>query len=325
MNKLDHTKRSTFDACPRKYQNNYLRYIIPVKGSTALRYGIVWHAAMEGFYSHIHQNGWTRDGLAIERAVQHAQREWIKVTEGRDWIDDYRTLENLLKSLITYVDHFAHDEGLMEILESEKVFMIKMEPTIQETDQFPGILPWWFTGRCDLEVRLSGRNWLNEFKSTGQSLHIQAARLHRSPQIIGYNYAANRILKEIPEGSLITLHHLSAYKSKKTGLYGNAKIDFKRVPQVFFEGDLLNWRHHMFRAALALQLCVEADYFPMNLDSCYTYGACSYLTLCEQGRPVGEEVLDNFFIDPNPWDVTTEVPEEELVIIEEDTYGLQVS
>lgn len=316
MLKLDHTKRSTFDACPKKYENNYLRHIIPNKGSTALRYGIVWHAAMEGFYSHIAENGWTRDGKAIERGVRYAQKKWNEVTERQHWYDDYRTLENMLKSLLAYIDHFAHDEGLMEILESEKVFMIKISPTAAETKLFPRIQVFWFTGRCDLEIRLSGRNWLNEFKSTGQALSLQASRLHRSPQVMGYNYAASRILKAIPEGSLITLHHLSAYKSKKTGLYGNPKIDFKRVPQVFFEADLENWRHHMLRAAQNLQMAIEANYFPMNLDSCYTYGACSYLSLCEQNRPIGEEVLDNFFIDPNPWDVTTEVPGEDLVIVE---------
>jgi hypothetical protein len=277
---------------------------------------------MEGFYSHIHENGWTRDGKAIERAVQMAQAKWVEVSDKQEFWDDYRTLENMLKSLISYVDHFAHDEGLMKILESEKVFMIKIVPTTTERMLFPGIEPFWFTGRCDLEVELSGRQWLNEFKTTGQSLALQASRLHRSPQVMGYNYAASRILKVIPEGSLITLHHLSAYKSKKTGLYGNPKIDFKRVPQVFFEEDLRNWRHHMMRAAVVLQGCFQGDYFPMNLDSCYTYGACSYLSLCEQNRPVGEEIFDNYFIDPNPWDVTTEVPEEELVVIEEDDYGV---
>lgn len=322
MLKLDHTKRSTFDNCPRKYQNNYLRYIIPHKGSTALRYGIVWHSAMEGFYSHIHENGWTRDGKAIERAVQMAQAKWVKVSDKQEFWDDYRTLENMLKALISYIDHFAHDEGLMKILESEKVFMIKIAPKAPEFKLFTTLKPFWFTGRCDLEVELSGRQWLNEFKTTGQALSVQANRLHRSPQVMGYNYAASRILKVIPEGSLITLHHLSAYKSKKTGLYGNPKIDFKRVPQVFFEADLKNWRHHMMRAAQNLQACLLADYFPMNLDSCYTYGACTYLSLCEQNRPIGEEVLDNYFIDPEPWDVTTEVSEEELVIIEEDDYGV---
>ena len=305
MLKLDHTKRSTFDNCPRKYQNNYLRFIIPNKGSTALRYGIVWHSAMEGFYSHIHEHGWTRDGKAIERAVQMAQAKWVEVSDKQEFWDDYRTLENMLKSLISYIDHFAHDEGLMKILESEKVFLIKITPTLEEKRLFPYLEPFWFTGRCDLEIELSGRQWLNEFKTTGQALSVQASRLHRSPQVMGYNYAASRILKIIPEGSLITLHHLSAYKSKKTQQYGNPKIDFKRVPQVFFEADLRSWRHHMMRAAQNLQGCLLADYFPMNLDSCYTYGACTYLSLCEQNRPIGEEVLDNYFIDPEPWDVTT--------------------
>jgi len=321
MIELDHTKRDTFDSCPRKYELNYRRHIIPIKGSTALRYGIAWHSAMEGFYSHIAENGWTRDGRAIERAVQFAQKKWNEVTARQTWVDDYRTIENLLLALVSYVDHFAHDEGLMKILESEKVFKIKMTPTEIEKKYFPTLRPFFFTGRCDLEVHLSGRPWLKEFKSTGQALALQAARLHRSPQVIGYNYAASHILKTIPEGSLIVLHHLSAYKSRTTGQYGSPKIDFKRVPQVFFEADLISWRHHMFRAANALQYCIDNDYFPVNLSSCYTYGACAYLNICEQNRPAGEEILDNYFIDPDPWDVTKEVDEKDIVVVE-DTYGI---
>ena len=78
----------------------------------------------------------------------------------------------------------------------------------------------------------------------------------------------------------------------------------------------------MMRAAVSLQMCLEVGYFPMNLDSCYTYGACTYLNLCEQNRTPGEEVLDDYFIDPDPWDVTKEVSKDDIIRVEEDTYGI---
>jgi hypothetical protein len=146
---------------------------------------------------------------------------------------------------------------------------------------------------------------------------MQAQTLHRSPQVIGYNYAAKAtsLLKEIPDGSLIVLHQISAYKSRTTGKYGEPKFEFTRNPQIFSSEDLANWRLSFSADAYALQSCIKYNCFPMRHHSCYTYGACLFVNLCEQNRPIGEEILQGFSVDPNPWDVTKD--ENKLVTIED--------
>jgi hypothetical protein len=303
--KLDNTKRETFRQCERKYFYQYVMGYKPIIGSTALRYGIVWHKTLEAFYRHIAENGWTRDGKALEAGVLAGQEEWNKVSAKQEFYEDYRTLQNLFTAFMSYIDHFAADEGFVKIIEPEQTFQIPMELTPEEQDIFPNLKPFLFTGKLDLAVELNGLPWRVEFKTTGQQLAMQKSRLHRRAQYMGYLYASSVGTGVRPEGMLVMLHHLSAYKSKKTGQYGKPKIDFDRSPEIFDEGDIRNWRLSFLSTAERLQIEQERNLWPMNHDSCYIYGRCTFCKICEQNRPLGQESLDGYFQD-EPWDVTKE-------------------
>lgn len=313
---LDNTKRERDVTCDRQTYWQTERNLKPNQGSTALRYGITWHSAMEGLYSHIMEHGWTRDGKAIERAVANAKESWGVQTAKQYFEDDYRSLENCLRALVAYLSHFNYDEGMLKVTSVEQVFKIKID--VDSPQKFPYVYRaggFYFAGRLDLGVELDGRPWHTEHKTTGQSIAVQEARLHRNPQNIGYTYASQRISEEPPEGCLVAIHHLSAYKSKTTGLYGEPKIDFKRVPQIYTDGDIESWKLSLINTANNMLMNKERGTWPMNFDNCYRYGRCTYAPLCEQNAPLGEEILEGFFED-EPWDVTTTVPEEELIVIE---------
>jgi hypothetical protein len=320
---LDHTKRSEFVSCPRKYYNRYVRNLQGQNGSPALRYGIGYHACMEGFYQEIAEKGWSAHATGIAKGAEKAQQEWTKESTKYNFNDeDYRNLPNLMKAFVKYLETFHFDEGMMEILEPEKVFKILMNPTKFEQEKFPGIEPFYFTGRMDLEVSLNGRPWILEFKTTSRPLSMQASTLHRSPQVMGYNYAAKAtsLLKEIPDGSLVVLHQISAYKSRTTGHYGEPKFDFTRNPQIFSIEDLANWRLSFVSDAYAMQSSTRHELFPMRLHSCYTYGACTFVNICEQNRVKGDEIMQGIFVDQDPWDVTKD--ESKLVTIGEEDLDL---
>lgn len=307
---LDHTKRSDFVTCPRKFQLKYIKGITPRRGSSALRYGVAWHGVMEGFYEGIATHGWGSKE-SVMGAIERGKKGWERESAKYEFDDaDYRNLPNLMQSFMKYVEHFHFDEGILRIIAPEVVFKVAMFPTAFETTNFL-VEPFYFAGMMDCEVELNGRPWILEHKTTGQPLSMQISRLHRSPQVIGYNYAARAtsLLHEIPDGSIICMHHLSAYKSKVTGNYGDPKIDFARSPQIFSMEDLANWRLGLMKDAALMQNCVKTDCFPMNHYSCYNYGACTYVNLCEQNRPVNQLILQDFKIE-EPWDVTVTGEEE---------------
>lgn len=315
MLSLDNTKREPADACARKYYWQFERHLKPNQGSTSLRYGITWHAIMEGLYSHIMKHGWTRDGKAIEYAVTCAKQSWEEQNAKQYFVEDYRTLENCLRSLVAYLTHFNYDEGMMKVTSVERVFKIKMGE--ESPISFPFISKaggFYFTGKLDLGIEMDGRPWHLDHKTTGQAIVIQESRLNRSAQNMGYTYASQRISDESPEGCFTAIHHLSAYKSKVTGMYGDPKIDFKRVPQIYTDEDIESWRIALFDTAESILWNRDRGIWPMKHDSCYRYGRCTYAALCEQNAPLGDEILEGFFED-EPWDVTKTVKPEELIVV----------
>jgi hypothetical protein len=308
MLKLDNTKRETFVSCPRKY---YLRFILglyPDKGSTALRYGVVWHDVMSTFYSHIKENGWIKDGGAIEAAILAGKKCWDEYTGEKEFYPDYKTFENLCNCFLQYIDHFAGDEGFMEVLETESLFQIKTHWISDEEEKaFPTLQPFLFTGKKDLTVRLNNQPWFLEHKTTGWALSLKKRDLHRSAQVMGYTYAGKEeFYPEEPAGVLVVFHYLNAYKSKTTGEYGKLKVEFERVPQIFTNEDLANWRLSFLDVAERIQQATIRNIWPMGHDSCYRYGRCEFCDICERNvslEDIASKVPYGYYLD-EPWDVT---------------------
>jgi len=299
---IDNTKRSTYQTCPRKF---YLRHILNItseNGSTALRYGSTWHALMEGYYSSIAKYGWdTTESDHIQCAIDLATATWEKETSKKSFYDDYRTLENCFTSFIEYLTTFQDDRSTLRILKSERLFKIKMELTDSEKLLFPYLadIDLFFTGKLDLETEMSGHEWINEFKTTGQPAQTQAARLNRSAQILGYTWAAKHLGSDIT-GVLTVLHQLTARKNKD-GLYGKPTRAFLRHPNVFSTADLACWRESFLHTCNHIAASTDKENFPCQFDSCYQFGQCQYTRLCEQNRPAAELNLTGFITEE--WDV----------------------
>lgn len=288
---LDNSKRSCFHSCPRKYYWQYIRNLRSPIGSSALRYGSTWHGALEGYYRHIQQNGWTSSAQAISAAAQSASAVWDEETRKFDlFYHDYRTLENCLLAFTEYLNHYAQDPSYMEVEEVEKVFKIKINAYL------------YFTGKIDNVIRLNRRRWLMEHKSTSQALSMQLSRIQRDPQVIGYAYAGTLMFDEPVDGIMVSSHHLSAYKSKKTEQWGSPKIEFERRPQIFTDGDFESWRESFLYTASLVKEAIHFNRFPMQLDSCYHFGRCSYTDLCEQNAPLLETNTQGY-ITVAPWQV----------------------
>ena len=280
---LDNSKRSTWKECKRKYYYNYVRHIETLWGSTALRYGTVWHAGQEAFYGHIKEHGWLKDGEALRAAAKAMKESWEFESTGKQFWVDYRTLENCISSFVQYTGHYAFDEGFIEVLQVENEFRLEMNPTEEEKKYFPLLKPFHFTGKRDLKVRMDGRVWIYEHKTTVNSIDDQVRKLHRSAQVMGYFFSEDVLSSDDdkPEGVLVSIHHLSSRKSKVTDQYGAVKVDFRRVPQIFNKNDIQQWRLSFFDAAQEIQIATENNTFAMNHDSCFNYGTCPYLDLCE--------------------------------------------
>ncbi len=303
---LDNTKASCFRTCKRKYYWQHVLGLQSNYGSSAIRYGVAWHGLMEGYYDYIAQHGWTNKELAIHSALQKGKEKWDSESSKKMFLPDYRTFDSACKAFVHYLAYFNSDEEFLKIIATETKFKCPIVPKNYLQEEILSQLgeDLIFTGRLDLQVEMNGLNWILDFKTTSQSLSIQGARLNRSGQLIGYSYAGKEILDFKPEGCMVSLAYVSAYKSRKTGEYGEISTDFVRIPQIYNERDHTEWLNSFVDTALGICRSIESGFWPMNFDSCYQYGQCGYTALCEQGDHPESAIAENYHVDF--WDVTKE-------------------
>jgi hypothetical protein len=284
---LDNTKRATYRACKRKYYLAHIKGLQSNFGSTAIRYGVCWHGIQEGYHNWIKENGWPVSGVdwtnSLTAALELGKLKWDKESEKKTFFDDFKNYNTAVAAFNAYLEFFKEDRNYLKVIHTEKKFECPIEPESDfEVKLLSKLPPIMFTGRIDLCVEMDHQKWLFDFKTTGWNLDQVISKANRSPQLIGYSYAGKRILDFEPNGCLASFSYIGAYKSKKTGEYGDTKFDFRRVPQIYTAGDIASWKMSFIDTCKDIYYSMENDFWPESFDNCYMYGACPYLKLCQQ-------------------------------------------
>ena len=303
---LDNTKRNQFRTCKKKFFLSSLKGIQSSFGSTAIRYGVAYHGIQEGYHSWVKENGWPitpeQTAMAITAGLQLGIKKWEGECKTKIYNDDYRNFNTLVNCFNAYREYFKDDGMFLKILATETKFECPIESENEtEYKMLSNLPPIIFTGRIDLSVEMDYQKWIWDFKTTGWTLDQVIARANRSPQLIGYSYAGTKVLDFKPNGCLASFAYTGAYKSRKTGEYGDAKFDFRRVPQIYTQGDIDAWKLSFIDTAREIYQCLQDDFWPESFDSCYMYGTCSYLRLCQQHCKFEDLNLEGFHTEF--WDV----------------------
>ena len=307
---LDNTKRSTYRACPKKYFFSVIKGLQSNWGSTALRYGVCIHGMMEGFYTHIKTNGWpvssNQQMQALTSALELGKQKFDKEGSSKTYNDDYRNFNTAVEAFNAYLEAYKEDSNYVKIINTEKKFECPIEPENEvEEKLLKGLPPVIFTGRIDLCVEMDFQKWIQDFKTTGWAIDQAAGKSNRSPQLIGYSYAGKKVLDFEPSGCLASFIYSNSYKSKKTGEYGEAKFDFRRVPQIYTQRDIDAWKLSFISTCKEIHFSMENDIWSEGFDNCYQYGACTYLKLCNQHASNFDELnTEGFHVEF--WDVLEE-------------------
>lgn len=301
---LSDSRRGCFESCAKKY---FWRYefedngIVPLYGNTAIRYGRVWHFALQSLYDFVKSYGWKGPNANEENLIaftgRMAKESWEEESKNREFNEDYRTLENLINSLLHYIDYWHEERAYIEVIETEQQFQVPMVMTEDELKMFPDLLgvPILITGIIDLICRMHSSKWIMEHKSTGSWIQQVLETLQRSAQTQQYHWAGGEIDKEDHiEGVMVNLHHISSRK-KKDGEYGVTKIEFAREPHIYTKGDIQSWRESVLYTIDKLHRARRTNVWPMNLDSCHLYNRkCEFTDLCEQNRRPEETNVSGF-------------------------------
>lgn len=300
--RLDNTKRSKYRECMRKgYWEHYLG-LRTSNGSMALLFGSTMHGFWDGFYSGILKFGWDHREKAIESAILEGKRIWDIESAKQNFTPDYRNFETASTVFLAYVQYYASDKDYLVVKNTEQSFGCPLTLVTEEEKRLAGEMPpIIFTGRLDLQVESGGRDWVVEHKTTGSQVSQQGYRLNRSAQVMGYSYAAPRILDFKPEGCLVSITQVSSRKNKD-GLWGKLTIDFGRFPQIFTDKDLAGWKESFISTCADIYKAEKTGIWPQNHDACFNYNStCVYLRLCQQNVPPEDTNYEGFIY--LPWDV----------------------
>lgn len=306
---LDNTKRSMFRQCKKKYFLSAIKGIQSNFGSTAIRFGVCWHGIQEGYHTYVKENGWPDDSAswskALTVALELGKEKWDKESGKKNYFEDYKNFNTAVNAFNSYLEFFKDDKLYIKILNTEKKFECPIEAENELEDKLLSkIPPVIFTGRIDLCVEMDYQKWIFDFKTTGWRLDEVISKANRSPQLIGYSYAGKKVLDFEPNGCLASFCYIGAYKSKKTGEYGDVKYEFRRVPQIYTKGDIVAWKLSFIDTAREVNFCMENNYFPESFDNCYQYGVCPYLKLCQQHTEFENLNLEGYHEEF--WDVLEE-------------------
>lgn len=307
---LDNTKRSTYRQCKRKYYYQHVKGQQSNYGSTAIRYGVAWHGMQEAFHKFVMENGWPSDSqsmaFALTAALELGKKKYEDESKLKIFNDDYKNFNSAVDAFNEYLNYFAEDRNYIKVIHTEKKFECPIEPENEAEElMLRHLPPIVFTGRIDLCVEMDYMKWLFDFKTTGWILDQVISKANRSPQLIGYSYAGERVLDFKPAGCLCSFSYIGATKSRTTGEYGKTRYDFRRVPQIYTQGDIDAWKISFIDTCREIVFSQANDLWPESFDNCYQYGACPYLKLCNQHVEYDQLNLEGFHEEF--WSVLDEV------------------
>jgi hypothetical protein len=306
---LDNTKRKMFRECKRKYFLSALHGLQSNYGSTAIRYGVTWHGIQEGYHKWVMEHGWPKDPnetmAALSAGLELGKQKFEKESATKQYHEDYKNFNTAVEGFSQYLRAFQQDPDYLKVLSTEQKFSCPIEPENEAEDKVLSKLPpVVFTGRIDLCIEQDYSKWIFDFKTTGWILDKVIMQANRSPQLIGYSYASSKVLDFVSAGCLCSFAYIGSNKSKVTGEWGNIRYDFRRVPQLYTQGDIDAWKLSFIDTCREIYHCMQTDFWPESFDSCHMYGSCPYLRLCQQHTAFENLNLEGFHVDF--WDVMAE-------------------
>lgn len=325
MNKrlrLSHSAVETFALCPQKYRLKNIEGVQPVDDDPKLRFGWVFHKALEAYWKHVE---WV-NGTSMEKAFA----EW------NTWATRKRLLpEEIIVGtyLLTAYDALQQKE-FGQILAEQRLVVSVMGPNgldpdlelkiIQDT-YFPD---QWFgmehkTTGGDIEPgsmfwkRAKGQQLDTYFivaEDSGQTLRFVLWDVVKVPQY--------RLLKTTPEEE--RYYKVNCKGGKKGELKKGARdhdetlAEFEeRVaseilanPEAFFrqekfypdEPSIEKTRYDLWATGRLMLAAIREDAFPRNRQSCGAYGRrCEYAPICHEGVEPNNSQLYRISKPPHPY------------------------
>jgi PD-(D/E)XK nuclease superfamily len=279
----DATSLEWLKRCPRLYQYQTEGWRAKEE-NIHLRFGIEFHQTL-------HDYELVRDDkIEHDEAMFHAIRELMYRVE--DWNPDhkYKNRDNLLRSVIGYLDGFVEDKAVTLKLNNGKPavevsfnFELDFGPT---NDQ-----PYVLCGHLDRVVNFHDEIFIMDRKTTTTTPgSYYWNQFEPNNQMTLYTLAGKVIFETNVKGVMIDSVQIMVDSTRFT-----RGITYRTQDQLDeWVTDLKYW----LRKAEAY---AKDDYWPMNDTACDKYGGCMFRHICSSSPSVRQKFLKAEFTKEEPW------------------------
>ena len=290
----DSTSIKLAEECLYKYKLKMIDGWQPFRKSVHLLFGGWYASALENFYYHV-AKGISREEateevvamLMFETWEYEYDNEGNPVASLGPWTSDHntKTRENLIRTVVWYLDHFEDDAAKTVILSDGA-------PAVEHTFALPVDDEIIFAGHLDRLVEYAGHIYVQDQKTTGSTI---------TPRYFdGYSPDTQM--------SMYTFAGKIAFNSPVKGIMIDAAqiaVGFTRFERGFTfrsESQLSEWYDHtMLHIERARKATVE-NHFPMTRTSCSNYGGCEFRHICSKSPEVRDNFLRGDFERGERWD-----------------------
>lgn len=283
---FDSTSIKLAETCPYKYKLKIIEGWQSKSLSVHLRFGLCYATALEHYYKHL-ANGLSSTEALVEVIHEALKSTWDRGTEYTGpWISDNssKTRENLIRTIVWYVDQFAQDQVKTVMLSNGK-------PAVEYSFSFEvddGIV---FCGHIDRLVSYTNDIYVMDQKTTASTISSNYfSQYSPDTQVSMYTFAG-KIIYDLPvQGMIIDAAQIA--------------VNFSRFERGFVprtEGQLNEWYDQTLYKIDHIRDLTREQFFPMNDTACNNYGGCEFRRVCSKSPEVRYNFLVADFVKTEPW------------------------
>lgn len=279
----------TFKECARKYFYSYIEGWTPKGTGIHLRFGRLFQDALDFFDKLVIQGEGRED--AIDLMVDWVlQMTWDgrepDGSGGTPWEtgDANKNRETLLRSVVWYVDHYAHDSTSTLILSGAPALELKF------TMEFPALTPkgepYLMTGHMDRLCQFGDDKFIMDRKTTKTTISPYYFQQYSPDNQMSLYTFAGRSIYDVPvAGVIIDAAQIAV-----------GFTSFSRGITTRSEGQISEWVTDTTYWLRLAETFAEANYWPMNDKSCHDYGGCPFREVCNKDAAVRDSFLRTNFV-----------------------------
>lgn len=286
----DSTSLGWYKTCPRLYQYNMIEGYRSKAEAVHLIFGIWYHGGLE-LYDRLRAEGQGHDDALREVVLDLLTKTWIRTEEGgTPWVSPHntKTRENLIRSVIWYVEHFIEDPA-------ETIVLSDGRPAVELSFRMEISDRQILCGHLDRLVTFTGNTYVMDRKTTGSTIGSSYFDQYSPDNQMSLYTMAGKVIYHVPvRGVIIEAAQIA--------------VGFTRFARGFTyrtDAELSEWLDETKDWIARSEADAKRNYWPRNDKSCHHYGGCVFRGVCSKSPDVRQKFIDADFTVSH-WNPLTE-------------------